>query len=402
MPETDRDRVYRLQNPQQDFDPYPLILNHDKKLRESSEFSDYDKMMHEDPILSRYIDTFVSSGMSGGLMDTSKYIFFIVNELIIKYCLSDDKFDEGLFNSLYCDLEYLFYKKEMPFKVITPLHHFGYELDVIKLNEGLTIRKISAEERKIFARLQEGLGLSWEYLEEYEYGIEYHYMQKISIGFPPEISWDATVRNLINKLILALRLFKEGSVGFTSQIWTPKLRTAVKGGGMYSPYPPEPTYGKKYELDQGEVSFFQDFWHALMKNWNLLGTIGNKNLSLALRRFDSAYARRSNDDKMIDYSIAFEALFSKSDDTRDSLTHKLALRFSRLVENDFVERKNLFGDMKDLYSKRSRVVHGDPAPVTPADVEEIERYVRKAINIYMNQYYKKVDHNNVIDRLDLG
>jgi hypothetical protein len=354
MPETDRDRVYRLQNPQQDFDPYPLILNHDKKLRESSEFSDYDKMMHEDPILSRYIDTFVSSGMSGGLMDTSKYIFFIVNELIIKYCLSDDKFDEGLFNSLYCDLEYLFYKKEMPFKVVTPLHHFGYELDVIKLNE------------------------------------------------PPEISWDATVRNLINKLILALRLFKEGSVGFTSQIWTPKLRTAVKGGGMYSPYPPEPTYGKKYELDQGEVSFFQDFWHALMKNWNLLGTIGNKNLSLALRRFDSAYARRSNDDKMIDYSIAFEALFSKSDDTRDSLTHKLALRFSRLVENDFVERKNLFGDMKDLYSKRSRVVHGDPAPVTPADVEEIERYVRKAINIYMNQYYKKVDHNNVIDRLDLG
>jgi hypothetical protein len=80
------------------------------------------------------------------------------------------------------------------------------------------------------------------------------------------------------------------------------------------------------------------------------------------------------DDKLIDYAIAYEALFSKGSKDGDSLTHKLALRFSRLVENDFEKRKEYFTAMKALYGKRSRVVHGDPTPVALTSVQEIERH----------------------------
>jgi Apea-like HEPN len=399
MRETDRDRIYRLQNPQQHFDFYTLIIKNSEVLRKSSEFLALDKVMHEDPVLSKYIDTFVSSGMSGGLMDTSNYIFFIVNELIIKYYLSGTVFDQALFDRLYCDLEHLFYKNEIPFKVVAPLHHFGSKLDVINLNEGLIIRKISPEERTIFARLAEGLGLAWVHMEEFEFGIEYQYKQKISTGFPPQLSWNATITNLLRKLILALRLFKAGSVGYTSTIWTPMLQTAVKGGGMYSPYPPEPTYGEKYEIDNEEASFFQDFWKTLVKKWNLPNTTGNKNLDLSLRRFESAYTRRSNDDKLIDFAIACEALLSKSND-RNSLTHKLSVRFSRLVENDYEKRKELCTNMKELYRERSKIVHGDPAPLE--NVEKIERFARIAINTYMDRFNNSSSQDDIIDRLDLG
>lgn len=397
-PETQRERIYRLQNPQPDF--YVLIFKYERNLKASQEFSDFDRIMHKDPILSKHVDTMVSSGTSGVYADSSLYIFFILNEMLARYYVSGNEFDEVLFNSLYCDLEYLFYNDGIPFKVIAPLLHFGSKLDAIELNEGLTIRKISEEERKTFPRLAKGLDLTWIQMEDFEYAIEYNYVQKKSIGDSARISINDTVVNLLNRLVSVMRLFGEGSLGFVSTIWKPMLRTGIMGGGMFSSFPPEITYGRKYELDEGKASSFQTFWH--MEKWNMLETTENKNLNLALRRFNSAYTRRSNDDKLIDYAIAYEALFSKSSKDGDSLTHKLALRFSRLVENDFEKRKEYFAAMKTLYGKRSRVVHGDPTPVASATVEEIGRHMRKAINAYLDQFNNNSRHEDIIDRLDLG
>jgi hypothetical protein len=359
-----------LQNPQPDF--YVLIFKYERNLKASQEFSDYDKIMHEDPVLSKHVDTMVSSGTSGVYADSSLYIFFILNEMLAKYHISGNEFDEDLFKSLYCDLEHLFYNNGIPFKVVAPLLHFESKLDIMKLNEGLTIRKISEEERKTFPRLAEGLDLTWIQMEDFEYAIEYNFMQKKSIGDSARISINDTVVNLLNRLVYVMRLFKEGALGFISTIWKPMLRTGIMGGGMFSSFPPQITYGTKYELDEVEASSFQTFW--LMEKWNTLETTENKNLNLALRRFNSAYTRRSNDDKLIDYAIAYEALFSQGSKDGDSLTHKLALRFSRLVENDFEKRKEYFTAMKALYGKRSRVVHGDPTPVALTSVQEIERH----------------------------
>jgi hypothetical protein len=40
--------------------------------------------------------------------------------------------------------------------------------------------------------------------------------------------------NLLKKLIIVMRLFEEGSIGYSSTIWKPILKTALKGGGISS------------------------------------------------------------------------------------------------------------------------------------------------------------------------
>jgi hypothetical protein len=49
--------------------------------------------MHEDPVLSKHVDTMVSSGTSGVYADSSLYIFFILNEMLAKYNVSGNEFE---------------------------------------------------------------------------------------------------------------------------------------------------------------------------------------------------------------------------------------------------------------------------------------------------------------------
>jgi hypothetical protein len=197
-------------------------------LKQFPEYSESDKIMKGDPLLSKHVGTLVSSGMSGARMDSSMYIFYILDESIGKFYLSGNKFDEILFTSLYCDLQFLFYNDDIPFKVIAPLHHFASNVNVIDLKEGLRIRKITKEERKSFSRLGEGLGLTWTHLAELEYTIEYSFREKKTIGDSARISVNETAMNLLKKLIIVMRLFKDGSIGYSSTIWKPILKTAQR------------------------------------------------------------------------------------------------------------------------------------------------------------------------------
>ena len=52
-PETERNRFYRLLHPQPEF--YGLILNYEENLKQFPEFSDYDRIMHEDFVLEEKV-----------------------------------------------------------------------------------------------------------------------------------------------------------------------------------------------------------------------------------------------------------------------------------------------------------------------------------------------------------
>jgi hypothetical protein len=85
-PESKRNRYYRLLNPQPEF--YALILHYEEALKQFSEFSDFDRIMHEDIVLSKHVDTLISNGMSGARIESSMYLFFILDKLIVSYFLS--------------------------------------------------------------------------------------------------------------------------------------------------------------------------------------------------------------------------------------------------------------------------------------------------------------------------
>ena len=80
--------------------------------------------------------------------------FYFILDSILKSYLKTCKFDDELFNELYCDLESFLYNEQIPLIIIAPLHNFkshssASDLDPINLDEGLLVRKITEDERKL-------------------------------------------------------------------------------------------------------------------------------------------------------------------------------------------------------------------------------------------------------------
>jgi hypothetical protein len=85
----------------------------------------------------------------------------------------------------------------------------------------------------------------------------------------------------------------------------------------------------------------------------------HSSVSVATNRINSCYLRGSDEDSIIDATIAMEALFGDSGD--QEMTHKLALRMAALSKLDPTSEKSaidIFNDTKQIYKFRSKVVHG--------------------------------------------
>jgi hypothetical protein len=95
---------------------------------------------------------------------------------------------------------------------------------------------------------------------------------------------------------------------------------------------PFKSYGNdKFWLKKSDIANIQRLYN------NLKGIESSKNLPffLALERFNSAYSDSSLEDKIIDFAISYEVLFSRQKEGTDSVTHKLAVRFSRFVAENY-------------------------------------------------------------------
>jgi hypothetical protein len=91
--------------------------------------------------------------------------------------------------------------------------------------------------------------------------------------------------------------------------------------------------------------------------------IENNKLKIVIRRLNRCFLREIEEDSILDATIAMEALLS--DDERQEMTHKLALRMaalSRLSKNNKQEPVEVFHAVKKIYRHRSAIVHGSTKP----------------------------------------
>ncbi|MER7362641.1 hypothetical protein [Nonomuraea wenchangensis] len=82
-------------------------------------------------------------------------------------------------------------------------------------------------------------------------------------------------------------------------------------------------------------------------------------IRLAVKRLSIASLRSDDDDRTVDACIGLEALLS---DSRDELTHRLALRAATALStraDNPADAKRTYGLMRAIYKHRSAVVHGD-------------------------------------------
>jgi hypothetical protein len=242
--------------------------------------------------------------------------------------------------------------------------------------------------------------LGWHEIIAFQYIIEYSsYQAKKVIGMPSLAkSPNEEANRIFRNLIYTMRLFKTGSIGFSYIISNSILDTAIKGGSITGSFPPEITYGNNYKLTAAEIDSLLAFWRG-MREVNLAGLDNNDNFNLAMSRFNYSYNRPRMEDKFIDLAICYEALFSKkTKDSRDSVSHKLALRFARLTSEEFCERMSDFKEMKKLYDERSNIMHGN---ITKAlSLEKMEKNIRKAIIAYLESYDPTITHDEIINNIE--
>jgi hypothetical protein len=95
----------------------------------------------------------------------------------------------------------------------------------------------------------------------------------------------------------------------------------------------------------------------LVKKISVLDFERRKALRIALRRFENSYYDTEDEDKLLDYVIAFEALFTKGEKIgfkRDVIS----VACSMLLGKNQREREKIRGTLNDAYTIRNAIVHG--------------------------------------------
>ena len=223
----------------------------------------------------------------------------------------------------------------------------GARLDI---SPGLTIRKLSVDELEAWLNESTGLplpmmpGLSQIDLPSLDCAIEATYDKG------RHESWGANrdVADQVSDLVTAVRLVTDKNVhiGFTERRSDSILHP---GGGRSSSLRPR-LLGANAELTPSHQQELAAVWTRIQE------LPGDSAMRLALRRWDIVSERFSDDDALIDYWIAFEALFAP--DSSQEVRYRASFRIAAFVGASPEEREQIYKDLRDSYDLRSRIVHG--------------------------------------------
>ncbi len=164
-------------------------------------------------------------------------------------------------------------------------------------------------------------------------------------------------RKEIERIVTLLRLYKEESVGFNLivQRYSDEPQYALSANALlhymlWTP-PQSELLKRSYELSGDNVRGFTSFF----SEYNLPSL---SIINLALRYFNKSYIKPYPlRDGFVDCIIALENLFLK--DTSQELGYKLRIRIAHLLCQNIGHRKELFEFVKEAYSLRSTIVHGE-------------------------------------------
>jgi Apea-like HEPN len=337
------------------------------------------------------------------------YISHILKKMVRSY-VRYETIDRRQYDKLYSDLEEFLYNKQINLVEICPLINFDvsdYSHSIV-LSDHLSIRRINNEERSLLAENLAFFAIRLNDIIETNYVIEYKFRLSKGFDIGPEIQdreYPSDLNRIFAAVITALRLYKDGAVGAHMFLRIVTLDLPIRMAEILHELHPlglETHIGINYNLNKTEVEDFRNFWNKY--NSNLLNLLNfkmttkdkYKNIKTALNRFNSAYYKRNPEDKIVDWMISFESLFSKKDDPTDSITHKLALRSSRFSKVQS-ERKEFYGKLKDAYNVRSKIVHGASVEAPQMDIRS---HISQCIIRYLDELISGHEHDSILESID--
>ena len=200
------------------------------------------------------------------------------------------------------------------------------------------------------------------------------------VAFRPHVSDDA-YRFVQDKCRL-LRLFKEGNVvlEYSFLYHVADADGEVKPFGIIRVYPILDT--TPFSLTPAEIPDAESFLRTTSLPFQ------EKSLQLALDSFDRSYETDDAGLAFLSLMIAMEVLLHPRD--RDELKYRICRNAGVLLGQNPSGGEAVFREMKNLYDKRSALVHsGDRSSVTRQDVLRLRQYVRETIKEAMSSRMSK-------------
>lgn len=374
-----------------------LVVNHRKEIECLPEYDACVHAMRSDPTIAKHMLCMVRIRHGSFSLSESAYLL----PLLLDQLSEQNKkfnFSKKAFDHAYSSLEQFCCSEMIPLQSLCPLDNFDCDTYEIDLGEGLRIRRMASNElEQILDRVKQPYPIA-----RLKYAAELtHQTQKIlGEGLRarnPELEVDE--REEFDKLVTALRLFKTGAVGFNIVFITPLIRIPLgeSASGNLDNY--RLFVGRRYHLNESEVSKFKNFWN----NFSKMDLSKPSSLAVAIRRFGYAYERWKLDDKIVDYMVAFEALFSKEHEGSESIGYKLSVRAARFLAKDYSQRRRIMKEMRDFYKLRSTIIHGEA--LKPKDdlgntVDIVENYLKRTIKLFIEQLQTS-GKDEIISHLDL-
>lgn len=262
----------------------------------------------------------------------------------------------------------------------------GFEFDSMSFDEGskfvATIEKMAPEDIGRWRHFQTVFSQRKLFFIRYSFDFELSLSENGNPLFSPDLykfSNNLIDQNLVTPLRL-LRLFKEGNI--YTPWWciyslTNDVPTVILAGGGTS----FTQYQSLFHLDDFEIENAQTYLEITKMPLNF------DYLKLAHENFELSYTVDNPSLSFLSLMIASEVLFNPG---AGEITQRISRNFAVLLGNSVDDAKRIQTEIKNLYGKRSSLVHNGKEIWNfvgeDDDVSRIRNYVRESIKkiILMN------------------
>jgi len=197
----------------------------------------------------------------------------------------------------------------------------------------------------------------------------------------------------VQPVILLMRLFKEGNICIPIKYYYFVDNNTPKSLGRESTVfwmPPEPKFtlvhselpGLQRLIQDTKLPFKEEFLQLAFDNFNLSYQTYNINLSF------------------LSLMISLEALFNPGG---QELRYRVSRNIAVLLGKGKDDSKLIFSEIKDLYDKRSNIVHaGKSNIISKDDLLKLRFYVREAIKEVINMGKNKTELLDMLNSCGFG
>ena len=286
----------------------------------------------------------------------------------------------------------------------TPLHNFQTtaERKNIRLSNVCTIRKITSREFQAVAKLVKTSAFKTSGLFDKPHP-EFRNLRYVLVKYTDETRSD--VKEEMDFMISVLKLFKNQYVQSGDLYYQPVKKWQTDPIKHHNTEPEILLSKNQFIIkDIHELKKLEQF----SKKYSSIEWKGrNRYIKVAMRKFSAATDEKIFDNKILDYSMAAECLYTS--DEREGLTTLIATRVAALLGRNKKQRIEYFQKWRSLYGIRSRIVHGEPIQdlITKNNlksekdvIDHFDKIVRESIKRFINLSTKNDKHKNVLDKIN--